>query len=140
MGSAAPVQPAILVMDWAGVLLLVCGCRAAARFVHEVGRSWFPRTDRPLQRVLVVGAGESGAALVRRIGVTSRLGMQAVGFLDDDPQTHGRTLAGLPDLGAPCDVKRIARRQRVSTLLVQGSVLPAQSLRALVGECHAAGV
>ena len=140
LGPAAPVPLSILVMDWAGVLLVVCGCRAGTRLVHEVARTWFPRRNQPRQRVLVVGAREAGEALVCRLRVTSRLGMRAVGFLDDDPQTHGRMLAGLPVLGAPADVQRIAQRHQVSTVLVPGSVLPARTIRALVGECQAAGV
>ena len=71
-------------LDWAGVLLVVCGSRAATRHVHEAGRSWFPRKDLPRHRVLVVGAGDAGEALVRRIHVASRLGMRPVGFLDED--------------------------------------------------------
>jgi FlaA1/EpsC-like NDP-sugar epimerase len=140
LGPGFAVPLSILVMDWAGVLLVVCGSRAATRLVHEVGRVWIPAKNQPRQRVLVVGAGDAGEALVRRIHVTSRLGMRAVGFLDDQPQAQGRILAGLPVLGAPGDVKRIAARHQVSTVLVPNSVLPARTLRALVGECQAAGV
>jgi FlaA1/EpsC-like NDP-sugar epimerase len=66
--------------------------------------------------------------------------MKAVGFLEDDARTHGRTLAGLPVLGALGDVEALAVRHRVSTVLVHNAGLPAAAIRKLVGKCGAVGV
>jgi FlaA1/EpsC-like NDP-sugar epimerase len=77
---------------------------------------------------------------VRKLHVSSRLRVKAVGFLDDDTRTHGRTLAGLPVLGALGDVKALAARHRARAVLVQSAGLPAAAIRTLVGECGAAGV
>jgi FlaA1/EpsC-like NDP-sugar epimerase len=138
--GAGSLPLSILVLDWAGVLLVLCGGRAASRLARELQRGWLSQREGPLERVLIVGACDAGEALVRKLHVTSRLRMKAVGFLDDDIQTHGRTLAGLPVLGSLGDVRRVAERQRATTVLVHAAGLPAAAIRALIGECTAAGV
>jgi FlaA1/EpsC-like NDP-sugar epimerase len=140
LGAVFSIPLSILVMDWAGVLLVFCANRAATRLFLEYGRTWIPDWIRPRQRVLVVGAGEAGEALVRKLHVSSRLGMRVVGFLDHDRRTLGRTLAGLPVLGTPDDVKRLAQRHKIATVLVPAGALPTRTIRGLIVECSTIGV
>ena len=50
-------------------------------------------------RVVVLGAGESGAMIVREMRRNPAAGLVPVAVLDDDERTHGRSLAGVPVLG-----------------------------------------
>lgn len=47
-------------------------------------------------QVLVVGAGDSGAQLVRDMLASSEAGLRPVVVLDDDLRKHGRSLHGIP--------------------------------------------
>src|SRR5262249_32284255 len=125
-GHRAVLPGSILLVDWALVVLLLCGSRAASRLGRELGWRRPRKPARMQKRVLVGGAGEAGEAVARKIGVSSRLGMRVVGFLDDDPRAHGRTLAGRPVLGALDDVQRIAQRSRAACVLVSAQALPAR--------------
>jgi FlaA1/EpsC-like NDP-sugar epimerase len=60
LAGALPVSLSILVIDWAGVLVVLCGGRALSRLVRELGRGYVRGSAQPLERVLVVGAGEAG--------------------------------------------------------------------------------
>lgn len=51
-------------------------------------------------RVAVVGAGSSGAMIVREMRRNSAAGLVPVAVLDDDVQTHRMSLAGVPVVGA----------------------------------------
>ena len=74
--------------------------------------------DRPgLTRVLLLGAGEAGAALLRDM---DRKGCQwtAVGMLDDDPRTHGRRIRGVQVLGPLDALPAVARTVRADQVLL----------------------
>jgi FlaA1/EpsC-like NDP-sugar epimerase len=51
------------------------------------------------RRLVVVGAGEAGATLVRDMLENRTYGMRPVAILDDDPRKQGRSLAKVPIVG-----------------------------------------
>ena len=128
----------ILVIDWAGTLLALCGSRGAARLLRDYYRPLF--AARRLRRVLVVGTGEAAEAVVRQAGVRPELGLKVVGLLEPDRETYGRTLAGVRVLGAPGDLARIAARHGIEAVLIPSPAVPAREVRALVLACDAAGL
>jgi FlaA1/EpsC-like NDP-sugar epimerase len=64
-------------------------------------------TDRS-RRVLVIGAGNAAAGIARDMLDNRQAGLTPVGFLDDNPRTRGRLIAGVPVLGRVADLERIA--------------------------------
>lgn len=50
-------------------------------------------------RVVVVGAGEAGAAIVREMGRQAEPDRVPVAIVDDDPRKQGRTMLGVPVVG-----------------------------------------
>lgn len=64
------------------------------------------------QRVIIVGAGSAGRLVAREIAQRSRLGLVAVGFVDDDPAKLGGRIEGLDVLGSTRDLGRIAAETR----------------------------
>jgi FlaA1/EpsC-like NDP-sugar epimerase len=56
--------------------------------------------------------------VAREIANRPDLGLQPVGFLDDDPLKVGASIAGLPVLGRTADVGEIAGRKRVDRALI----------------------
>lgn len=76
------------------------------------------RGDRFGARVAVIGAGESGAAVVREMRRKSDSEFQPVLFLDDDPRKQGRSVLGLPVAGGVEDLVRLAPRFGVHEVLL----------------------
>jgi exopolysaccharide biosynthesis polyprenyl glycosylphosphotransferase len=77
------------------------------------------------RRVLIVGAGLSGAELARVLAATpgrgnpyAGSGYQAVGFVDDDPAKVGTQVAGLPVLGNRHDLRRLGDECKVDMVVV----------------------
>jgi FlaA1/EpsC-like NDP-sugar epimerase len=58
-------------------------------------------------RVAVLGAGESGAMLVRDMLRTPKAGLVPVAMLDDDPRKHGRSCMGVRVVGPLADLPSI---------------------------------
>ena len=80
-----------LAIDWLLSLVLVGGARIALRIVAE---SSIPRADGKRRDVLVIGAGDAGALVVREMQKSRQMNMNPVGFLDDDPAKRGQILLG----------------------------------------------
>ena len=68
-------------------------------------------------RVLLVGAGDAGAALLRDMRRPGS-NLTAVGLLDDDPRTHGRRIGGAPVLGPVETLPQAARRVGADQVLL----------------------
>jgi FlaA1/EpsC-like NDP-sugar epimerase len=59
-------------------------------------------------RVIVIGAGDAGAALVHDMLRSPKLGLVPVAFLDEDPSHHGRASMGVPVEGGIDDLEQVA--------------------------------
>ncbi|MFN2226180.1 MAG: sugar transferase [Anaerolineae bacterium] len=77
------------------------------------------------RRLLIVGAGESGAGLARELACTPRYGnpyagsgYQVVGFVDDDAAKAGTEVEGAPVLGDRRDLRRLAVEHGVDMVVL----------------------
>ncbi len=91
------------------------------------------------QRVLIIGAGESGYMLAREM-LRSITGYRPVGFLDDDPYKWGTRLAGLEVIGSTDDLRPIARVHRVDELILAVPHATPAEMRTLVEKCASTGL
>ncbi|NLB57860.1 MAG: polysaccharide biosynthesis protein, partial [Gammaproteobacteria bacterium] len=105
-------------------------------------RSWkdysVNRTDQSAIRVLILGAGQAGEALVRDLRRTGSY--EAVGFLDDAIKLHGSHLQGVPVLGRIEDVGRIAPETAARLLIIAMPSLDAAQMRRVVAACDSTGL
>jgi len=69
-------------------------------------------------RVLIVGAGEAGAMVLKDIFRNPSLGLHPVGLIDDDSRKVGRSLHGVRVLGTRKDIPSIASRFSVDQILL----------------------
>ena len=90
--------------------------------------------DDGAERVLILGAGQAGEALVRDLRRIGRY--QPIGFLDDAAALRGTRLHGLPILGRVADVTRIARETGVQLLVIAMPSLDATAMRRIVALCE----
>jgi UDP-GlcNAc:undecaprenyl-phosphate GlcNAc-1-phosphate transferase len=64
---------------------------------------------KTVTRLLIWGAGDMGAALVRKLLDAPEEGLVPVGFIDDDVTKMGRKIHGVPVLGSSNDIERLLR-------------------------------
>jgi lipopolysaccharide/colanic/teichoic acid biosynthesis glycosyltransferase len=55
--------------------------------------------ERLRRRILIIGAGSAGSQIVEAIRQRPNSGLEAVGFVDDDPKTRDTIIEGVPVLG-----------------------------------------
>jgi FlaA1/EpsC-like NDP-sugar epimerase len=97
-------------------VVLVVFLMAAARVGWRLGREY--RAKARAKRVLIFGAGDAGARIVREILEGGGHGYHPVGFVDDDPAKVGRRIHGIPVLGTRADLPRIIGETNPSEVLV----------------------
>jgi FlaA1/EpsC-like NDP-sugar epimerase len=114
------------------VLTLMLG---APRLLY---RSWKDHgrinSDKAAVRVLILGAGQAGEALVRDLRRTGAY--QPVGFLDDAGKLRGSHLHGVPVLGRIEDVVRIAPETAAKLLVIAMPSLDADRMRQVIEACE----
>jgi len=132
----ATVPRAVLVMYPALLVVLLGTPRLAYRYWKD---SRFDLVSRaPAKRVLVIGAGRAGEALLRELARENRY--RPVGLVDDNIALRGAKVHGVPVLGTVERLPELAREVAAEMLLI---ALPSASnaqMQHVVEACEATGV
>lgn len=72
----------------------------------------------PASRILIIGAGPLGQDIARSFVEHAWMGLETVGFLDDDPTKHGQSIGGIPVFGALADAPKIVAAQRITDVVI----------------------
>jgi FlaA1/EpsC-like NDP-sugar epimerase len=103
---AATAPTGVLALFFLLTLALVGGTRFVARVAYERPLRGF-RARPGARRLLIVGAGEGGRLVLREILRNPQLGLDPVGFVDDDPLKRGIRVEGIRVLGTTEHLGRI---------------------------------
>ncbi|MEP7042314.1 MAG: nucleoside-diphosphate sugar epimerase/dehydratase [Dokdonella sp.] len=113
--------------------VLLGGPRLLYRYWKDSRLDFVTRT--PSQRVLVLGAGKAGEALVRDLRRENRYA--PVGFLDDNPQLRGSRLHGIPVLGTLDQLPPLARETAAEMIVIAMPAATKLQMRRAVELCEA---
>jgi len=91
------------------------------------------------KRVLIVGAGDAGSLLMREFESQAHLGVQVVGFVDDDPSKIGRSLNGVRVLGPRKQIPELVQRLAVERIIIAMPSAGADVIRETVNICRRTG-
>ena len=91
-------------------------------------------------RVLLVGAGDAGAMVVKDILRNPSLGLDPVGLIDDDPRKVGLSLHGVRILGPRSVIPALVARLRVDQVLLTIPSANSDVVRDVAEVCETADV
>lgn len=92
------------------------------------------------RRVLIVGAGEAGAMVVRELRANPQLDMEPVALVDDDPAKVGAHIQGLRVLGTSRHIPELVDRYQIQRIVVAMPSAPLKRQREIVAICQQTGV
>ncbi len=138
IGVEPRIPRSVILIDWVGSTLGLCGARLAGRLLRERYQPLL--AARRLRRVAIVGAGPAAEAMIRAIGAQPELGLRIVGLLDDDPALRARVRAGVPVLGSTGELELLAAQHRFEVVLIPNPATPGGQVRGLVDACNRAGI
>ena len=127
----------VFILDWGLTIAAVCGVRILARFYREENR---PVASGGPRKCLIIGAGDTGEALLREILRMSVERYRVVGFLDASRAGAGIRIHDVPVLGRPEETRAIAERHEVDEILIADPSIRQRDLRRLVEQCEGTGV
>jgi exopolysaccharide biosynthesis polyprenyl glycosylphosphotransferase len=107
-------SPSKLLMFWFTAIFLVVLARAVAR-EYARHRSWF------LQNTLIVGAGDVGQSIARKLLQHPEYGAKLVGFVDGEPKARRHDLDHLEIVGDPSELGQIVRSLDIERVIVSFS-------------------
>ena len=134
-----PVPRSIVFIDWLLAVACVAGVRFSTRVVAETARPPRGRSGEA-RRVLVAGAGDAGTMVVREMLRNAQLGLEPVGFLDDDARKLGKRIHGVPVLGGLSSAHVHAGRLGASEVVIALPRAGGQVVRRILEECRLAGI
>jgi FlaA1/EpsC-like NDP-sugar epimerase len=137
VGWPSGMPRSVFLLDWLTMVFLSGGLRFVARAFKE---GQLPmQGSRGGRRTLLIGAGEAAEMLLRHVQHDSREAISVVGLVDDNPDTHGRAIHGVPVLGATSDLDRLVHEQRIQLLVIAIRSATADQMRRIVQRCTATG-
>ncbi|MFH1277021.1 MAG: sugar transferase [Candidatus Eisenbacteria bacterium] len=122
----------VLVLAWALSILLLTVFRVV------LVRTWMLRNQArdPFRcRILVVGAGKTGAQFIRLARLTMNHVYDLVGFIDDDQAKQGTSVEDVPVLGTTHEIERIALENGVERVFVAVTKLHEEQMIDLISRC-----
>ena len=131
------VSQGIFMADMFGTLLLLSGLRMTIRLYYEEFRT--VESGR-LKRLLIVGAGNAGEALLREIHRMPVTEYEVVGFVDDDPGKRGIFIHDLPLLGAVEELPKICDKRNIDEIAIAIPSSTHQQLRRVIQVCEGAKI
>ena len=137
-GLVVPGMPrSALGIDWLLSLVLIGGSRLALRILSEQ-----PATARggKGRRVLVVGAGDAGALVVRELQRSSVLNLAPVGLLDDDRSKQNQEIHGVPVIGYIKDLPEVLSTKPIDEVVFAIPSAPGRLVRMVSDACRLRGI
>jgi UDP-GlcNAc:undecaprenyl-phosphate GlcNAc-1-phosphate transferase len=119
----------VLLMDAVLLLAGVTGSRVFFRLLRTYIERF--REYPEARRALIYGAGDGGELVARELLNNRNLGLNPIGFLDDDPHKHGRVIHGLRVLGNLERLSEMTGTETVDEVVVSTSKIDPQRFAVL---------
>lgn len=87
-------------------------------------------------KVMVVGAGDAGASMIREIKQHPEYGKKVVAVIDDNPSKVGSRINGVKVIGDTSKIRVVARKYGIQEIIVAIPSANRKVIQAIVNECN----
>lgn len=126
-------------IDWVLSLVMIGGSRLVVRVFSESQKTT-PGGGGFKRHVLIIGAGDAGALVVRELQKNPQLNLLPIGFLDDDPAKQGQQLYGIRVVGKLPDLAHILDTTHVNEVIIAIPTAAGRVVRMVSDVCRLKGV
>jgi exopolysaccharide biosynthesis polyprenyl glycosylphosphotransferase len=121
-------------------VLLIGTLLSLSRLIERQIAAALRRRGIGVDRVLIVGAGEVGRAIMRSIVARPDLGYRPVGFVDDDPKKQGSDIGPFQALGSTEDLAAILEKEAIGQVIISLPWISHRKVLHIISECERRGV
>jgi FlaA1/EpsC-like NDP-sugar epimerase len=129
----------VLAIDWLLSLLAVGGLRFAMRLLAE-GRSGSEGASGRPKRILIVGAGDAGALVVREMQKNPQLNLSPVCFIDDEESKQKQRIHDVPVEGKLEDLGHVLDTWYIQEVIIAIPSAPGGTVRKVIEICRGKNV
>jgi FlaA1/EpsC-like NDP-sugar epimerase len=138
VGVIAGLPRSVIGIDWLLSMFFVGGLRFLFRMLAE-SNGMAPAGSGVLKRVLVIGAGDAGALVVRELLKNPQMNFRPVGFLDDDPAKQRHQIYDVPVIGTLSGLASVLDSQPVDEVIIAIPSAPGRVVRMVADICRLKG-
>lgn len=121
-----------LLITWMLHILLIGG----SRFIWRVIRERYTQRAGDKKRTLIIGAGATGAMIVRELKNKHHSALLPVGFIDDNRSKQNMQLYNLPILGKIQDLEMVIINNKIEHVIIAIPTLRNAVLHDIVTTCN----
>jgi FlaA1/EpsC-like NDP-sugar epimerase len=136
------VPISVITLEFLLAILGTTGIRMVRRVSLEMTQhdSLTRQRNGTAKRILLIGAGDAGNMVAKELGQRADLGLEVVGFVDDDPEKLDRAIQGIRILGTTARIPEIARRLGVNEAIITIANASSRHIRRIVDLCEGPGI
>lgn len=124
---------------YASFLFLFTGMTRFYKRAFNVGKYYISTNVKKKKRVMVVGAGKSGTALIAEMQSSDKTDFVPVCAIDDDPEKIGKSVCGVKVVGSTYEIKKYAKKYSVNEIHVTMPSVDKRRLSKIIARCNDAG-
>lgn len=93
-------------------------------------------SSRDGKRIMIIGAGDAGASILKEISTSRHLNDYVVCFVDDDKNKQGKFMNGIPIAGGRMDIPKVVEHYRVDEIYLAMPATPAKEIKKILEICR----
>ena len=135
--SVQTLPRSIYILAFMFDVTLVGGVRFSYRVFRRFSRFGFIDMfiKKKYNRVMIIGAGEAGAMIIKELKNHEELNSRAVAVIDDNKSKLGSKINGVPVLGNKYKIKEIAEKKNIDEIIIAIPSALKNATREILEEC-----
>ena len=123
----------IFILDWILSLIFLGGIRLMARSLREI---FPPSYTLPRKRALIIGAGQAGILMLKECKTNPKVGLNIIGFIDDDPVKRGKIIHGVKVLGGREEIPEVVSKYEIEEIILAIPSAKGKVIRNILSYCQ----
>lgn len=107
--------------------------------ILSIGKYYAKNITTPKKRVMLVGAGDAGAALINEMHVSNMISYNPVCLVDDSVEKIGKSVCGVKVVGSTYQIRKYAQKYKVEEIFVTMPTCDKKRLNKIMSRCREAG-
>ena len=119
----------------------LCAFEIVIRLSYRISKTLFANNnfEKTGKRIMIVGAGTSGAVILKEMTTSQYVDGYAVCFVDDDKNKAGKILNGIPIAGNRDDIPALVEKYKVDEIYIAMPSATAKQRKEIIEICRETG-
>lgn len=119
--------------------IFVIGIRFWYRFIRYMRGEYNRKGKQRIANVMVIGAGDAGAAIVKEIGLSKQVTRRVCCLIDDNPKKQGKYVQGCLVVGGRDKIQKAVEKYHIDKIVIAIPTASKQEVKELVDICKDTG-